>query len=235
MSSDDAQAVVSLLQDEGVDYRYNDKNGSVQVMSDTVDKTRAELLSKGYPKSGFTYDMYRNNAGIMSTEKDKEKYTLYELQDRLGAQIGLFEGVRDAKVTIAEGGTQKYALDDAQQTDASASVVVTMNPGQDLTDTKAAAIKNLIARAVKGMNFTNVSVFEAATMMEVGGEDEAGNTAGYRKRCSRAYQSGRKKYSRKCAPGPGINVWTGKSCSFCKRHTEYAEADPGNSPVYHSG
>lgn len=56
MSSDDAQAVVSLLQDEGVDYRYNDKNGSVQVMSDTVDKTRAELLSKGYPKSGFTYD-----------------------------------------------------------------------------------------------------------------------------------------------------------------------------------
>ena len=97
-------------------------------MSDTVDKTRAELLSKGYPKSGFTYDMYRNNAGIMSTEKDKEKYTLYELQDRLGAQIGLFEGVRDAKVTIAEGGTQKYALDDAQQTDASASVVVTMNP-----------------------------------------------------------------------------------------------------------
>mgnify|MGYP003266843785 CR=1 FL=1 len=48
MSSDDAQAVVSLLQDEGVDYRYNDKNGSVQVMSDTVDKTRAELLSKVY-------------------------------------------------------------------------------------------------------------------------------------------------------------------------------------------
>lgn len=178
MSSEDAQAVVSLLQDEGVDYRYNDKNGSVQVTSDTVDKTRAELLSKGYPKSGFTYDMYRNNAGIMSTEKDKEKYTLYELQDRLGAQIGLFEGVRDAKVTIAEGGTQKYALDDAQQTDASASVVVTMDPGQELTDTKAAAIKNLIARAVKGMNFTNVSVFDAATMTEVGGEDEADSTTG---------------------------------------------------------
>lgn len=136
------------------------------------------MLSKGYPKSGFTYDMYRNNAGIMSTEKDKEKYTLYELQDRLGAQIGLFEGVRDAKVTIAEGGTQKYALDDAQQTDASASVVVTMDPGQELTDTKAAAIKNLIARAVKGMNFTNVSVFDAATMTEVGGEDEADSTTG---------------------------------------------------------
>ena len=40
MSSEDAQAVVSLLQDEGVDYRYNDKNGSVQVMSDTVHDKR---------------------------------------------------------------------------------------------------------------------------------------------------------------------------------------------------
>ena len=69
-------------------------------------------LSAGYPKSGFTYDMYRDNAGIMTTESDKEKYTLYELQDRLGAQIRLFEGVRDAKVTIAEAGDQKYALDD---------------------------------------------------------------------------------------------------------------------------
>ena len=28
------------------------------------------------------------------------------------------------------------------------------------------------------MNFTNVSVFDAATMTEVGGEDESGNTAG---------------------------------------------------------
>ena len=58
------------------------------------------------------------------------------------AQIGLFDGVRDAKVTIAEGGTQKYALDDTQQTDASASIVVTMDPGQDLTDAKQLLLKS---------------------------------------------------------------------------------------------
>ena len=50
------------------------------------------MLSKGYPKSGFTYDMYRNNAGIMSTEKDKEKYTLYELQDRLVPRLDYLKG-----------------------------------------------------------------------------------------------------------------------------------------------
>lgn len=168
MNSEDAQAVVSMLQTDGIDYRYNDKTGSVQVPAETVDQTRAKLLSAGYPKSGFTYDMYRNNAGIMTTESDKEKYTLYELQDRLGAQIRLFDGVRDAKVTIAEAGEQKYALDDKTETDASASVVITMENGQELTETKASAVKNLIARAVRGMNFTNVAVFDAATMTEVG-------------------------------------------------------------------
>lgn len=168
MNSEDAQAVVSMLQTDGIDYRYNDKTGSVQVPTETVDQTRAKLLSAGYPKSGFTYDMYRDNAGIMTTESDKEKYTLYELQDRLGAQIRLFDGVRDAKVTIAEAGEQKYALDDKTETDASASVVITMENGQELTETKASAVKNLIARAVRGMNFTNVAVFDAATMTEVG-------------------------------------------------------------------
>ena len=102
--------------------------------------------------------------------------SLYDLQDRLGAQIRLFEGVRDAKVTIAEAGEQKYAISDQTGADASASVVVTMESGKALTPDKAAAIKNLIARAVKGMNFTSVSVFDAETMMEIGDNsaDESG-------------------------------------------------------------
>ncbi|MFR8069396.1 MAG: flagellar M-ring protein FliF C-terminal domain-containing protein [Clostridium sp.] len=178
MNKEDAQAVVSLLQDDGIEYRYNDQTGTVQVPSATVDQTRAKMVSAGYPRSGFTYDMYRDNAGIMATESDKEKYTLYELQDRLGAQICLFDGVRDAKVTIAEAGKQKYALDDETSTDASASVVITMDTGKELTSEKASAVKNLIARAVRGMNFTNVAVFDAETMTEIGregGDSDAGS------------------------------------------------------------
>ncbi len=170
MNQEEAQQVVSLLQEQGVDYHFNDANGSVQIPEAQVDQVRAQLLSQGYPKSGFTYDMYRDNAGLMTTESDKKQYTLYELQDRLGAQIRLFEGVQDAKVTIAEAGEQRYALGDNTQTDASASVVVTMQNGAVLTANQASAIKNLIARAVRGMNFTNVSVFDAETMMEVSGD-----------------------------------------------------------------
>ena len=178
LNQEEAQEVVGLLQDEGVEYRFDTEKGTIRVPAESADQLRAELVSQGYPKSGFTYDMYLDNAGLMTTESDKEQVTLYELQDRLGAQIRLFDGVRDAKVTIAMGEQQRYALSDESQSSASASVVITMDDGVTLTADKAKAVKNLISRAVRGMEFTSVSVFDAATMMEVGTEAETDSAAG---------------------------------------------------------
>ena len=177
LNEEEAQEVAGLLQDQEIDYRFDTEKGTIRVPSASADQLRAELLSQGYPKSGFTYDMYLDNAGLMTTESDKEQMTLYELQDRLGAQIRLFDGVRDAKVTIAMGEKSRYALSDQPQASASASVVITMDQGSDLTANKAKAVKNLISRSVRGMDFTNVSVFDAATMTEVGTDsaDETGS------------------------------------------------------------
>lgn len=175
LSQGEAQQIVSLLQEQNVPYLYDGKSGALKVPSESVDTLRAQLLSKGYPKSGFAYDMYIGNSGLMTTESDKKQYTLYDLQDRLGATIRLFDGVRDAKVTIAEGTDQTYAIEEENPVQASASVVVTMEEGQSLSEKNAEAIKNLIARSVKGMNFTNVSVFDAGTMEEVAAD--AGDSA----------------------------------------------------------
>jgi len=179
LNQEEAKEVVALLQEESITYRYDNRNGTVRVPSASVDQTRVELLSKGYPKSGFSYDIYRNNSGLMTTESDKEQYTLYDLQDRLGATIRLFDGVQDAKVTIVDAGEQTYALSDESATEASASVTVTMQNGVSLTEKQAAAIKKLIATSVRGMNFTRVSVFDADTMIEVGGTDDATGSAAY--------------------------------------------------------
>ena len=179
LSQSEAQQVVSLLQEQNVPYLYDGKSGSLKVPTQSVDTLRAQLLSKGYPKSGFTYNMYIGNSGLMTTESDKKQYTLYDLQDRLGATVRLFEGVRDAKVTIAEGTEQNYALETDEPIEASASVVVTMEEGKSLGEKNAEAIKNLVARSVKGMNFTKVSVFDAGTMEEVGkdADEEGGGSA----------------------------------------------------------
>ena len=178
LSQSEAQQVVSLLQEQNVPYLYDGKSGSLKVPENSVDTLRAQLLSKGYPKSGFTYNMYIGNSGLMTTESDKKQYTLYDLQDRLGATVRLFEGVRDAKVTIAEGTEQNYAIETDNPIDASASVVVTMEDGEKLGEKNAAAIKNLVARSVKGMNFTKVSVFDAGTMEEIKTEEDGDGASG---------------------------------------------------------
>ncbi|MCI8549197.1 MAG: flagellar M-ring protein FliF [Lachnospiraceae bacterium] len=178
LSQEEAQQVSGLLRDADVSYQYNENNGSISVPSSTVDQTRADLLSQGYPKSGFSYDMYIDHAGLMSTESDRKQYTLYDLQDRLGAQIRLFDGVQDAKVTITAAKESNYALSDETESEASAAVTVTMMNGQTLSAEGADAIRRLISTAVRGMTFTNISVFDAGTMMEVGSSGGSSSTIG---------------------------------------------------------
>ncbi len=175
LNQEEAQEVANLLYDTGVTYQYVDATGTIRVPESQVDQLRVSLLMQGYPKSGFAYDMYIDNAGLMTTESDKRQYTLYELQDRLGAQIRLFDQVQDAKVTISPANSSNYAL--AEQNERSASVTVTMKSGESLQPEQAAAIKNLIAHCVNGMTFTNVSVFDAATGLEVNGEENTGVSA----------------------------------------------------------
>lgn len=176
LSQEEAQTIAGVLQDDGVDYKYNAGDGTIRVPASIVDDTKAALLMSGYPKSGFTYGMYLDNTGLMTTESDKERIELYELQDRIGATIRSFEGVQDAKVTIAEASEQRYVLQDSVQEDASASVVITMQNGVSLTEDKAQAVKNLISHAVRGMNFSEVTVYDGTTMLQVGGTGSGSST-----------------------------------------------------------
>jgi flagellar M-ring protein FliF len=159
ISNDEATEILAKLQDSKIDYQY--KDGNILVKEDVMDKTKAELVYEGYPTSGFTYDVYTKNSGLMTTDSDKRIYQLYDLQNRIGATIRLFDGVKDAKVTIALGEDDKYALTDEDvEKEASASATVVMKDGGSPTQEQALAIQRLLSRSIQGMTFQNVSVFD---------------------------------------------------------------------------
>ncbi len=174
VNTDEAQQIIGLLQDSAIDYRY-DGQGTIYVPQSNVDQVKASLASQGYPKSGFTYDIFRNNATMMTTDSDKQTYKIYELQDRIGATISLFDNVKDAKVTIALGEQQKYALDDSQKQEASASVVMMMQDNGSPTPEQAAAVQNLVSKAIPGMTIENVAVFDG-NGLEVSVDEEKGSS-----------------------------------------------------------
>lgn len=159
VNADEASEIVSKIQESGVAYQYKE-NGDILVDRKEVDQVRAQLAQEGYPKSGFSYGVFIDNAGGMTTDSDKQTYKLYDLQNRIGATIGLFDGVKDAKVTIALGEKQKYVLQEDDSNAASASVVVIMKDGGSPSAKQAAAIQRLVARSVAGMPMENVSVFD---------------------------------------------------------------------------
>ncbi len=43
------------------------------VKKDTVDQTKTTLVQEGCSKSGFTYDTFNDNAGMLTTDSDKKK------------------------------------------------------------------------------------------------------------------------------------------------------------------
>lgn len=159
LGPEESQQIVNKLQEDGVEFRYKG-DSAIMVKKEELDQVKAKLVQEGYPKSGFTYDTYTQNAGLMTTDSDKQLYKLYELQDRIGATIRSFDGVKDAKVTIALGEESKYALDEDAKEKSTATAVVTMQDGGAPTEKQAAAVQRLVAKSVPKMRMEDVAVFD---------------------------------------------------------------------------
>ncbi len=157
---DEASQIVSMLQEQGIDYQYK-QNGDILVANDQVDQARADLVLQGYPKSGLAYDVFINNAGGMATDTENQQYILYELQDRIGATIRLFDGVRNAVVTITLPEEQRFVLEPSAEEDtAKASVIIEMEHGADVPMEMAEAAQRLTASNVQGLEPENVEVVD---------------------------------------------------------------------------
>lgn len=159
LNQEEASEIMTKLQDMGVDYKYGN-DGVIYVPKEQEEKLKAQLVYEGYPKSGFTYDVFKNNIGLTTTDFEKDSYKLFDLQNRMGATIRLFEGVKDAKVTIALAEDQKYALDDNSTQKAQASVVVIMEDGGSPTTEQVKGIQRLVAKSIPSMEMADVVVLD---------------------------------------------------------------------------
>ncbi|MDO5062375.1 MAG: flagellar basal-body MS-ring/collar protein FliF [Peptostreptococcaceae bacterium] len=159
LNEQEASEIMGKLQSKGVSYKYED-GGTILVDAKEEEKIKAELVYEGYPKSGFTYDVFKSNIDLMTTDFEKNNYKLFDLQDRIGATIRLFDGVKDAKVTIALGEDRRYVLDANEKTQASASVVVIMNAGGSPTPEQVKGIQRLVAKSIPQLDIANVAVLD---------------------------------------------------------------------------
>lgn len=159
LNQEEASEIMGKLQEMGVEYKYSN-DGEISVTKDVVEQTKAQLVYEGYPKSGFTYDIFKDNVSMMTTDFEKNSYKVYELQNRIGSTIRLFQGVSDAKVTIAASEDKKYVLDSNSEQKTQASVVVIMKNGGSPTAEQVKGIQRLVSKSIPNMEMTDVVVLD---------------------------------------------------------------------------
>ena len=156
LTNEEASEIMGKLQEQGVDYKY-ETDGTILVPQEQEEQLKAQLVYEGYPKSGFTYD-HLANIDLTTSESEKQQLELMDLQDRMGATVSLFPNVKDAKVTIALGEDRRYVLDNNNATQATASVTVITDNGDQLDEDAIRAIQRLVSKSIPDLEFSNVAV-----------------------------------------------------------------------------
>ncbi len=160
LSQTDLTAISTYFSENGIsDYKVEDD--TILVPQAQEASLKAQVLVAGYPTSGYGYDTYLDNVGSLTTESERNQLTLYGLQDRLAAVIRNFAGVKDAVVFLTPGEDNTYVLDSGNVVDASAAVQVTMQDGKTLDENQVDAIRNLVSRALSGLNVENVEISDS--------------------------------------------------------------------------
>ena len=80
LSSQEASEIISKLQEDGVDYKY-ENDGTILVPEKQEEQLKANLVYEGYPKSGFTYKVFTDNIDLTTTQSEIEHFKILDLQE----------------------------------------------------------------------------------------------------------------------------------------------------------
>lgn len=160
LSSAEAGEIGSILNEMGIDYRVQN-DGSILVPKEMESQILMTLASEGYPQTSLSYDLFTNNSGFMTTEYEKKQYLVFQLQNRLQDAIKTIRGVNKAIVTISLPDEDSFVLEEDKEA-ASASVVLDLAPGVELSSGQIKGIETLVSKSVLGLENANVAIVSTA-------------------------------------------------------------------------
>jgi len=176
LSSSEMGEIVSELTDLEIDFKTR-TDGTILVPKEDIASLQMILAAEGYPQSTITYDIFSSNSGFMTTDYEKQKYLLFQLQNRLQDAIKTIKGIKNAIVTISVPEDDSFVLQ-ADKTPTTASVVLDLEPIADLSAKQISGIESLVAKSVPGLNNENVAIISDTGEMlnNQSADGGAGNT-----------------------------------------------------------
>ena len=160
LNPDEASAIISEIESMNIDAHLS-SDGTISVSKDQENQLRMTLATKGYPKSGFSYDIWTENVNMFTTDSQKRELVKMQLQERLQATIETLDGINEAIVTLDIPEQTNTVIATTNQK-ASASVVVHLNSGVTLNSQQIKGITYIVSKAISGLDEENVSITDGS-------------------------------------------------------------------------
>src|SRR5579885_3424585 len=155
LGSEDAGGIVQKLKESGVEYRLSESGNAVLVPSARVPELRLSLAAAGLPKNGrIGFELF-DKTNLGATEFTEHVNYKRALEGELERSVMSLAEVEQARVHLT---LPKESVFLDQQQPAKASVMVKLR--SPMSPQNVAAVTNLVASAVEGLNPDSVSVVD---------------------------------------------------------------------------
>ena len=163
---EDASRIAEKLSESNIAYEIRNNGRSLFVPASQLYTVRASLARDGLvPRSGEPgYEIFDNEKIGVSPLVQRMNYNR-AMQGELSKTIQVFEGVESARVHIVRPEQTMFTTDGEK---ASASVMLKLRMGSQLSPMSITAIQNLVAGAVEGLSSENVTVADSQGKMLTG-------------------------------------------------------------------
>lgn len=174
LSGGDANAIVEQLRTDSITYQLADGGATVLVPQSQVYDVRVSLAGKGLPSSDSDGYSILDGQGMTATDFQQNIAYRRALESELGKTLQAITGVQTAIVHLALPKKDVFATEQDRPT---ASVLVALKPGTDLTDGQVRSITRLVAGSVEGLDPSDVNVSDSKGNLLSTREDGADGAA----------------------------------------------------------
>ena len=157
LGSASAQEIVEDLESEGVNYRLEDGGSSIFVPRSEVHDLRLQFASQGSAASDHDgYELF-DESTLGMTDFMQQVNKKRAIEGELARTIGSMSLVEHARVHLVLPERNPF---EAQQGEASASVILTIEGGRDLQTSQVEGIASLVAGSVEHLNKSEVTILD---------------------------------------------------------------------------
>lgn len=158
VNAEDSTNIIRLLREKNIPFRVDANGKTISVPPENLYEFRLELASMGLPQSGVVgYEVFdKQSIGVSSFVQKLNQKRAQE--GELMRTINSIRGVRRSRVHLAIPQKSTFVEDQKKST---ASVVVDLDPGVVLTEKQVYGIGNLVARAVEGLEVSDVVIMNS--------------------------------------------------------------------------